>query len=62
MSTIICELRDLQDHLAQVAATMRAVPDETGNHQRHADELEGAAAMCREWIEVLEESKEPVTP
>jgi len=58
MSAIICELRDLQDHLTQVAATLRGIPDNSGRHQRHANELDGAAAICGEWIEAIEEEQD----
>lgn len=53
--SIIYDLYDLKHHMTQVAAAMRAITDDTGRHQVHADELDGAAAICLEWIAELEE-------
>lgn len=56
MTPLSCELLDLHRHLLQVAGLMRATPDPSGHHQRHADELAGAADICRDWIKAAEDA------
>lgn len=56
MSNLKSELWDLYDHMIQVPAVMRTTPNATDHHRRHADELAGAAAMCLEWADKLDEA------
>lgn len=51
--SIIDDLYELGDRMTQVAGDLRLYPDETGNYQCHADELDGAAKLCLEWADAI---------
>ena len=48
MSNLKSQLWDLYDHMIQVPAVIRTIPNAIDHHRRHADELAGAAAMWSE--------------